>query len=40
MRRFGRFVNAAFGAICRVELGLFRANRSGGLSVFGLATKP
>lgn len=40
MRRFGRFTSAAFHAICRAELGLFRVNRLAGLSVFGLAVKP
>lgn len=40
MRRFGAVTNTVFDAICRTELSLFRANRIGGLSVFGLAAKP
>lgn len=40
MRRFGPVSTAMFNAICAAELRVFRANRVGGLSVFGLAVKP
>ncbi len=40
MHRVGWLANAALGSVCRAELAVFKANRVGGLSVFGLAVKP
>jgi SAM-dependent methyltransferase len=40
LQRHSLLVNAALGAVCRLELALFRANRLAGLTVFCLAEKP
>jgi hypothetical protein len=40
MGRVGPLADAAFGAICRAELAVFRANRLAGVSVFARAVKP
>ncbi len=40
MREFGPAINALLWNICRIELGLFKANRFGGLTAFVCAVKP
>ena len=40
MRRFSPLSNAVLDAVCAAELRVFKSNRVGGLSVFGLAVKP